>query len=168
LDVPAVALIAAVASNGVIGTDNRLPWRLSADLMRFRALTVGHTVIMGRKTWESLSRALPDRQNIVVTRQRGYAAAGTETAGSFDEALMLVRLPEPAFCIGGGELYRDALPYAAMLYLTEIERDFEGDAHFPVLRDGDWQQTAREAHTVDGSGGFDYAFVTYERIARPD
>jgi dihydrofolate reductase len=104
-----LALIAAVASNGVIGVDNRLPWRLPDDLKRFRALTVGHAVIMGRKTWESLSRALPERQNIVVTRQPGYAAIGADVAASLDDALAIVRLPAPVFCIGGGELFRDAL-----------------------------------------------------------
>ena len=139
---PAVALIAAVAANGVIGADNRLPWRLADDLKRFRALTIGHAVIMGRKTWESLPRALPERQNIVVTRQRDFAAAGAEVAHSFAAALALVRLPEPAFCIGGGELYRAALPFATTLHLTEIARDFDGDARFPpfdarrLARDG--------------------------------
>ncbi len=162
---PAVALIAAVASNGVIGADNRLPWRLADDMKRFRALTLGHAVIMGRKTWESLPRALPQRQNIVVTRQRDYAAAGANVAGSFDEALALVRLPEPAFCIGGGELYRAALGHAVRLYLTEIDRDFAGDALFPPWRDGDWKEVARETRRSEGPNGFDYAYVTYERAS---
>ena len=122
-------LIAAVAANGTIGAGNRLPWRLDDDMKRFRALTAGHAVIMGRKTWESLPRALPERQNIVVTRQRGYIAAGAEIAGSFAAAVALVRMPKPVFCIGGGELYRAALPYATRLNLTEIARDFDGDAH---------------------------------------
>ena len=164
-ETPAVALIAAVASNRVIGADNRLPWRLADDLRHFRALTVGHAVIMGRKTWESLPRALPERQNIVVTRQRSYAAAGAEIAGSFDEALALVRFPEPAFCIGGSEIYRAALARAARLHLTEIDRDFDGDAKFPSWRDGDWRETARETHRSEQPGGFDYAYVTYERAA---
>jgi dihydrofolate reductase len=163
---PSVALIAAIAANRIIGAGNRIPWRLAADLMRFRALTVGHAVIMGRKTWESLPRALPDRQNIVVTRQRGYAAESAEIAGSFDEALALVRLPEPVFCIGGGEIYRAALPRAATLHLTEIARDFEGDAEFPPFAEGDWRETAREPHASDGPDGFDYAYVTYERAKR--
>src|SRR5215208_4607264 len=97
-----VALIAAVAANGVIGAHNRLPWRLSEDLKRFRALTTGHAVIMGRKTWESLPHALPQRQNIVVTRQAEFAAAGAEVAHSFAAALAQVELPAPVFCIGGG------------------------------------------------------------------
>ena len=160
---PAIALIAAVAANGVIGVGNRLPWRLADDLKRFRALTTGHAVIMGRKTWESLSRALPDRQNIVVTRQRGYAAAGADVAGSFDEALALVRLPEPVFCIGGGELFREAFGRAQRLYLTEIDRDFDGDARFPSWRTDHWKEIDREVRRSKEPGGFDYAYATYER-----
>jgi len=164
---PAVALIAAVAANGVIGTENRLPWRLAEDLKRFRALTVGHAVIMGRKTWESLPRALPDRQNIVVTRQRGYRAAGAEIADSFPSALARVLLPEPAFCIGGGELYRAALPFATVLHLTEIDRDFDGDARFPPFDRGDWREIAREDRKASDPDGFAYAYVTYERATAP-
>ncbi|MEO8306098.1 MAG: dihydrofolate reductase [Betaproteobacteria bacterium] len=165
---PAVALIAAIASNRVIGTENRLPWRLADDLKRFRALTLGHAVIMGRKTWESLARALPGRQNIVVTRQRAYAAAGAEVAASFDGALALVRLPAPAFCIGGGELYRAALPRASRLYLTEIERDFTGDATFPPLRNSEWRQVDREAGRSAEPDAFEFTYVTYERTASAD
>ncbi len=165
---PAVALIAAVASNGVIGAGNGLPWRLADDLKRFRALTVGHAVIMGRKTWESLPRALPERQNIVVTRQRAYTAPGAEVAASLDDALALVRLPEPAFCIGGGELYRAALPRAVRLHLTEIDREFDGDARFPAWRRGDWRETAREPNRSEGPDGFGYAYVTYERAEPSD
>ena len=160
---PEVALIAAVAANGVIGADNRLPWRLPDDLKRFRALTTGHAVIMGRKTWESLPRALPERQNIVVTRQRDFAAPGAAVAHSFASALALVRLPEPAFCIGGGELYRAALPFATTLHLTEIARDFDGDARFPPFARSDWRETSRENHPASEPDGFAYAYVTYER-----
>ena len=165
---PSVALIAAVASNRVIGARNRLPWRLPDDLRRFRSLTVGHAVIMGRKTWESLPHALSDRQNIVVTRQRGFTPIDAEVAESFEAALALVRLPEPAFCIGGGELYCAALARAARLHLTEIEREFQGDTEFPALSHGDWREIAREPHRSDGPDGFDYAFVTYERAAPAD
>jgi dihydrofolate reductase len=165
---PVIALIAAVAANGVIGVGNRLPWRLSDDLKRFRALTTGHAVIMGRKTWESLSGALPERQNIVVTRQRGYVAADADVAGSFDEALALVRLPEPVFCIGGGELFREAFARAQRLYLTEIGRDFDGDARFPPWHPERWTEIAREARRSAEPGGFDYAYATYERTAPDD
>ena len=162
---PRVVLVAAVAANRVIGAGNRLPWRLADDLKRFRALTVGHAVIMGRKTWESLPRALPERQNIVVTRQRDYVAAGAELAPSFAAALACVRMPDPVFCIGGGELYRAALPYATTLQLTEIARDFDGDAHFPAFERDDWRETAREDRPPEGPDGFAYAYVTYERAA---
>jgi len=161
---PVFAVIAAVASNGVIGIDNRLPWRLPDDLKRFRALTSGHTVIMGRRTWESLPRALPDRQNIVVTRTVGYRADGAETALSLSDALSRANRPAPTFCIGGGALYRDALPLVDALYITEIDRAFTGDAMFPPLDRDQWREIDRESHTLGGPDGFDYAFVTFLRI----
>jgi dihydrofolate reductase len=162
---PRIVLIAAVAANGVIGTDNRLPWQLPEDLKRFRALTLGHAVIMGRKTWESLPRALPGRQNIVVTRQRDYVAAGADVAPSFTAALDCVRLPEPVFCIGGGEIYRAALPFATTLHLTEIARNFDGDARFPPFDRAHWRETAREERQAEVPDGFAYAYVAYERVA---
>ncbi|HEY1329535.1 MAG TPA: dihydrofolate reductase [Casimicrobiaceae bacterium] len=158
-----LALIAAVARNGVIGADNRLPWRLPEDLRHFRALTIGHAVLMGRRTWESLRGALPDRQNIVVTRNARYAAPGAETAASIDAALERIERPPPAFCIGGGELYRAALPLATTVHLTEIERDFQGDTTFPPLDPDVWREAWRERHAGAGAGDYDYAFVTYVR-----
>ena len=158
-----LAIIAAVAANRVIGAGAGLPWRLPADLKRFRALTSGHAVIMGRKTWESIGRALPDRQNIVVTRTAGFAAAGAEVASSLADALARVRLPGPAFCIGGGELYREALPRAGLLYLTEIGRAFEGDVTFPEVDRRTWREVDREAHVDVDANGLPYAFVTYHR-----
>jgi len=162
---PPLAIIAAVAANGVIGDANRLPWRLPDDLQRFRALTTGHAVIMGRRTWESIGRPLPGRQNIIVSSRHGEPPAGVETVTSLDEALARVRMPPPAYCIGGGELYRAALPRAAFLYLTEIARPFSGNAHFPTLDRRQWRETERESRTQPGPDGFEYAFVTYERIA---
>jgi dihydrofolate reductase len=164
-DRPELAIVAAVASNGVIGAGNRLPWRLPADLKRFRALTSGHSIIMGRKTWESIGRPLPDRQNIVVTRQSHFSAPGTDIASSLDDALARVRLPAPAFCIGGGKLYREALARASTLYLTEIGRAFEGDAKFPEFDRGEWREVDREMHADTAAAGFPYAFVTYRRVA---
>lgn len=150
-----------MAANGVIGAANRLPWRLPADLRRFRALTTGHAVIMGRKTWESIGRPLPDRQNIVVTSQADLAAPGIETARTLSAALSSVRLPPPAFCIGGALLYRAALPLATTLHLTLIARAFDGDTTFPPFDRDDWRETARETHTDDG---LEYAFVTCRRV----
>ena len=161
---PALALVFAVARNGTIGIEGRLPWRLPEDLKRFRALTTGHAVIMGRKTWDSLPRALPQRQNIVVTRDLGFLAPGAEVAHSLDEALQRVTLPPPVFCIGGAELYRVALPRADMLYLTEIARDFEGDVRIPALDPTQWREIAREPGRLEGPDGFDFAFVSYARI----
>ena len=160
---PALALIAAVASNGVIGRDGRLPWRLPEDLRRFRALTTGHSIIMGRRTWESLPHPLPGRQNIVVTRQPAFHAEGATVARSFDEALACIELPEPAFCIGGGEIYRAAIPRAQIAYVTEIQHAFDGDATFPALDPSQWRETARESHVQEGGESLHYAFVTYHR-----
>ena len=158
---PDLAIVAAVAANGVIGRAGGLPWRLPDDLKRFRALTRGHAVIMGRRTGESLGGPLADRQNLVVTTRADYTAPGAEVAGSLDEALALVRLPLPAFCIGGAELYRDALPRASAMHLTEIARDYDGDTRFPPVERAAWREVAREPHV--GADGVAYAFVTYER-----
>jgi len=161
----AVALIAAVAANGVIGREGRLPWRLPDDLRHFRAVTAGHAVIMGRRTWHSLPHALPARQNIVVTRRNDYRAIGASIASSIEDALAQVAYPPPAFVIGGGELYRAALPFAGTAYITEIAQPFDGDATFPPLDPREWIETAREAHVQEGESRLSYAFVTYERVS---
>ena len=160
---PTLTVIAAVARNGVIGRALSLPWHLPADLKHFRALTMGHAVIMGRKTWESLPekfRPLPGRQNIVVTRNAGYAAAGAEVAASLPAALALARGTQ-AFVIGGAELYRAALALADRLELTEIARDYEGDTFLPARDPAQWRETARDAQRDDN--GLDFAFVSYRR-----
>ncbi len=159
-----LALIAAVARNGVIGRDGALPWRLPEDLRRFRALTTGHSIVMGRRTWQSLPHALPGRQNIVVTRQARFTAEGAVVVHSLDAALAALACPEPAFCIGGAEIYRAAVPIADTAYITEIARDFEGDTTFPPLDPSQWRETARETRTSDGPDAFAYAFVTWERV----
>jgi len=161
---PILTLIAAIARNGVIGIDNRLPWHLPADLKHFRELTTGHTVIMGRKTWESLPakfRPLPGRRNIVVTRDPAYRAEGATVAASLPAAVAAAGTGE-AFVIGGAQLYAAAMPLADRLQLTEIAAAFDGDTHFPSVDDHHWRQTARETHS--GEGDLDYAFVTYQRI----
>jgi dihydrofolate reductase len=160
-----LAIIAAVAANSVIGAGNRLPWRLPEDLRHFRALTTGHAVIMGRKTWESLPGPLPDRQNIVVTHDPNYRAEGAEVATSLDDALARVRMAPPAFCIGGGELYREAVARASTLYLTEIDREFAGDTTFPEFDRSAWTERASESHVSEGPDAFAYRFVTHERRA---
>ncbi len=159
---PALVLIAAVARNGVIGAANALPWRLPGDMRRFRALTTGHAVIMGRRTWESLPRALPDRQNIVLSGRDGLVAAGADVVSSFAAALACVRLPPPVFCIGGGEIYALALPHADALFLTEIDADIAGDTHFPAFDRAQWQEAERSAR-ID-TEGLAHCFVTWRRV----
>ncbi|HEX3633717.1 MAG TPA: dihydrofolate reductase [Casimicrobiaceae bacterium] len=161
---PRIALIAAVARNGVIGLHGRLPWRLPDDLKRFRALTSGHAIIMGRKTWDSIARPLPERQNIVVTRRRDFAAPGGLVAHSLPEAIGLATKPSPLFVIGGEAIYRDALPLADLLFLTEIDRAFDGDARFPDFDRRQWRETARESRRLDGDAGFAYDFASYARL----
>lgn len=156
-----LTLIAAVARNGVIGRDNKLPWRLSEDLKRFKALTMGHPMIMGRKTWESLPGRLPGRPHIVVTRNPDYRVEGATVVNSLQAAVAAAGNIDEVFVIGGAELYSQALEIADRLQLTEIAADFEGDAHFPTWNRAAWRESAREPHRAEA--GFDYAFVTYER-----
>jgi dihydrofolate reductase len=168
-----VALIAAVARNGVIGHDNNLLWKLPEDMAFFKRTTFGNPVIMGRKTWESLPprfRPLPGRTNIVVTRQADWRADGALVAHGFEEALELALesvAPNPhglrAFVIGGAELYALALPHADELVLTEIDRDYDGDAHFPEWPRNHFVETAREKHRAAAPNDFDFAFVAYRR-----
>jgi dihydrofolate reductase len=159
-----LVLIAAVARNRAIGRGNQLLWREPADQRHFRDTTMGHAVIMGRKTWESIAerfRPLPGRRNIVVTRSAGYAAPGAEVAGSLDAALERVQHDPRVFVIGGAQLYAQALPRANELILTEIDADFDGDAHFPRLPPGEFAEVGRETRRADDGTRFD--FVTYRR-----
>jgi dihydrofolate reductase len=158
---PRVALIAAVAANGTIGLGNRLPWRLPGDLRRFKALTLGHPVVMGRRTWESIGRPLPGRENIVLTRAARFAAPGCRIAHSLDEALAAAGAADTVFVIGGGDLYRAALPLAERLLLTEIRRDFPGDAFFPEFDRTKFREASREPQRA--ADGLEYDFVEYRR-----
>lgn len=159
----ALYLVAAVAENGVIGVNGKLPWHLPEDLKHFKLLTSGHPVIMGRKTWESIGRPLPNRNNIVVSRKEGFRAPGANVAGSFEDALRLCAGAGPIFAIGGSEVYRAALPHAAGLVLTEIRRAYEGDARFPEINWADWNETRREPHV--SANGIPFDFVWYDRTA---
>jgi dihydrofolate reductase len=164
---PVLSLIAAVARNGAIGRDNQLLFHIPGDLPRLKRLTLGHPVIMGRKTWDSLpprNRPLPGRLNIVVTRNKGWQADGAVVAHSLDEALVRAAGHEKAFVIGGGELYAAALPLADELELTEVDREAEGDAFFPPWSRADFSETFRETHAPDpATGQPGHAFVTYQR-----
>ena len=140
---PAIYLVAAVAANGIIGASGKLPWHLPEDLKHFKRLTMGHPVIMGRRTWESLGRPLPGRENIVVTRSAGYVAPGAAVASSLDAAIALCAGESVAFVIGGTELFQAALPLARGLVLTEIQRDYEGDTRFPAYDRSQWRESQR-------------------------
>jgi dihydrofolate reductase len=159
---PRIYLVAAVAANRIIGANGGLPWRLPEDMRFFRKVTIGHPVIMGRRTWESLKRALPERENIVVTRTAGYEAPGAAVASSLDAALALCVGEPLAFVIGGSRLFEEALPLAAGLILTEIHRDFPGDTWFPQFDRAQWREVKREAHTA--ADGMRFDFVTYETL----
>lgn len=156
-----LSIIAAVARNGVIGIANRLPWHLPEDLQHFKRLTMGHHILMGRKTFESIGRPLPGRVMVILTRDPGYAAPGCLTAPGLADALALSGDDPEVFVVGGAELYAQALPLADRLYLTEIQRDYEGDARFPAFDRARWTEEARERHS--SPEGLDYHFVTYRR-----
>ena len=158
---PRLTLIAAVARNGVIGNDNALPWRLPEDLKHFKELTLGHPIIMGRKTWASLGRPLPGRRNIVISRDPDFKAPGGIVVASLAAALAASADASEAFVIGGAEIYALALPEAQCLRLTEIDRDFPGDTHFPGFDPAAWRETERKSHRA--ADGLDYTFVTYQR-----
>lgn len=153
-----VSLIAAVGSNGVIGNGCEIPWRLPADLQHFKRITMGHAVIMGRKTHAAIGKPLPGRRNIVITRQRSYAATGCEVAESLAQALDLAGDGE-AFVIGGGEVYRQALPFADRLYLTLVDLAPPGDVFFPAIDQSTWHELERTKGMVDEKNLHPHEFV---------
>lgn len=162
-----LALIAAVARNGVVGRDNQIPWHLPEDFAHFRQTTMGCPVVMGRRTWDSLPprfRPLPGRRNLVVTRQHDWRADGAEVAHGLDEALALVADAPTVFVIGGAQLYAEALPRADRLVLTEIDREYDGDAYFPAWDRNAYDEVERRPAQA-GADGVPLAFVTYRRRA---
>ncbi len=162
-----VTVIAAVAEGGVIGRDQGLPWRLSADLRRFKRLTSGHTLVMGRKTWESIGRPLPGRTSIVLTRQEDYPLpAGVSRAPSLEEALRLAVGAEEVFLIGGEALFKEGLSVADQVQLTRVEARVEGDAYFPLDGLAGYRLREREEHPSDAKNEYPYSFERYERIRR--
>lgn len=158
-----VSIIAARTERGVIGKDNALPWHLPADLKRFKTITTGHTIIMGRKTFESIGRPLPNRRSIVVSRARRFHAEGVDVVASLDRALDLAREEEEVFVIGGAELFREALPRADRLYLTVVHADVEGDTFFPAVTARHWTLLKSEHRAADGANSYDLSFEVYER-----
>ncbi|MBU3609230.1 dihydrofolate reductase [Polynucleobacter wuianus] len=158
---PAISMIVARSRNHVIGRDNQMPWKISADLQFFKRITMGHPVIMGRKTWESIGRPLPGRRNIVVSRNTSYEPTGGELAGSFDEALNQLSEAPRVFVIGGEQLFKQAFHKADRLFITEIDMDVEGgDTFFEVPNALDWKEVER---TPGSENGIYFNFVTLER-----
>lgn len=164
-----LAIIVAQARNGVIGVDNKLPWHLPADLKYFKQVTFGKPVIMGRLTFESIGRPLPGRANIVVTRNAAWSHAGVQTAASLAEAIELAQAHceiggcDEAMVIGGAQIYAQALDQAQRIYLTEVQADIEGDAHFPVLSQEQWQEVQRADFGAEGPNPYDYSIRVLER-----
>ena len=156
-----IAIIAAMAKNRVIGINNSLPWYLPEDLQHFKALTMGHHIIMGRKTFESIGRPLPGRTTVIVTRDPAYRQTGCLTAQSIPQALAQCAGDAEVFFVGGAELYAQALPLADRLYITEIQAEYAGDAHFPEIDRQVWREVQRDPH--NSMAGLGYDFVTYVR-----
>lgn len=160
---PRISILVAIARNGVIGKNNRLPWHLPADLRYFKALTMGHHIVMGRKTFESIGRLLPGRTSVVVSRQRDYRVQGAVMAGSVEEALAACEGDSEVFIVGGAGLFRQCLDRAGRLYITEILEEFDGDVFFPEYNRDEWEETSRAKHRLDGRDGLEYDFVVYDR-----
>ncbi|MBI4582576.1 MAG: dihydrofolate reductase [Planctomycetes bacterium] len=158
-----VSLIAAMSENRVIGRRNALPWRLPADLKRFKQLTTGHPIIMGRKTWESIGRALPGRESIVISKNPRFQAPGARVVGSLEEALERCAGEEEVFVIGGEAVFRLALPRAERLYLTLVHAEVEGDIFFPADLSRGWRLVQDEPHPAGGRNPHPYSFRVYER-----
>jgi dihydrofolate reductase len=152
-----ISIIVAMSKNRVIGNNNTLIWHLPEDLKRFKELTTGNTIVMGRKTYESIGRPLPNRRSIIITRDPDYSVEGCEVVNSLEEALLLSN--SDCFIIGGGEIYRQAIDIADRIYLTLINKEFEGDTSFPELKD--WVEISCEDFDNDD---FEYSFIQYERF----
>ena len=161
-----IALVVAIAENNVIGKDNQLIWHLPADLRHFKNITMGHPIIMGRKTYESIGKPLPGRTTIIITRQPDYNAEGCLVVNSVQEAVAgAKKLDEQAYIIGGAEIYRQALDLTDTIYLTRIHQSFNGDTFFPELKPDMWETVSEEHHEPDEKNKYSYSFIKFERKA---
>ena len=158
---PKLSIIVAMSSNRVIGVNNSLPWHLSEDLKHFKTLTTGHTIIMGRKTYESIGKPLPNRRNIVISRNLNAFYGGVEVVHSLEDAFSTSSNVEEVFIIGGSNIYEQSLHLVEHLYITEIKKAFEGDAFFPEIDKSLWTESARETHT--SSDGLEFSFVSLQK-----
>ena len=160
---PRISIIVAMAQNRTIGINNTLPWRCPEDLKHFKSLTMGHHMIMGRKTYDSIGKPLPGRMTVVVTRNSGLKIEGCIVTHSLEQAIAACAGDDEIFIVGGAELYTQALPLADTIYLTEIQQEVMGDAHFPAFRRQEWREMAREPRTQEIPQPLTYHFVTYQR-----
>ncbi|MEK5442164.1 MULTISPECIES: dihydrofolate reductase [unclassified Fredinandcohnia] len=160
-----ISLLVAMDRNQLIGKNNDLPWRLPADLAYFKRVTMGHTIIMGRKTYDSIGRPLPGRENIIVTRDTSYKAEGCKVIHSIEEIVkMNQQTDQELFVIGGAEIFKEILPHSDRLYITEINKEFEGDTYFPAFEKDKWKVISREQGIKDEKNPYDYTFLVYEKI----
>lgn len=160
-----ISLIVAASTNNVIGVQGELPWRLSSDLKRFKGLTMGKPIVMGRLTFESIGRPLPGRQNIVITRQADYRADGCDVVHSIDKAVAAAGDAEEIMIIGGGHIYQQFLPLAERIYLTRVRVKIDGDVFLPDFDSSDWRETSREEYAADEVNDYDFTVTTLERCA---
>ncbi len=159
-----ISIIVAMDENGVIGKNSKgMPWHLPADLKRFKEITTGKPVIMGRVTYNTIGKPLPNRQNIVLTRDPAFSAPGVEVARSVDEAIEKAKQAEEIMVIGGANIYKQFLPLVGRLYVTRIHAAFEGDTYFPKVNWDEWREITRESHEPDGKNPYPYTFLVYER-----
>ena len=158
-----ISIIVALSENNVVGINNQLPWKLSADLKRVRGLTMGHHIIMGRKTYESIGRPLPGRVNVVITRNTDFKADGCIIVSSLNEAFKISKSDPEVFIFGGGEIFREALPQVSKIYMTKVHHSLEGDTHFPILNSQEWKELERTEFKADEKNEYDYSFLTLER-----
>ena len=157
-----ISVVVAIAANNAIGKDNQLLWRLPNDLKHFKEITSGHTIIMGRKTYDSVGKPLPNRRNIIITRQN-IIIEGCEVVNSLDAALALCDDEPEVFIVGGAEIYKQAMNATDRIYLTIVHQNFDGDTYFPEIKKDEWKETDREDHQTDEKHQFSYSFITLER-----
>jgi dihydrofolate reductase len=158
-----VSIIVALSENNVVGKQNKLPWKLSADLKRLKAITMGHHLIMGRKTWESLGRPLPGRINVVITSDKNYKAEGGIVVHSLKEALEISSKDDEVFIFGGGTIFKEAMHFVDRIYMTRVHALIDGDTFFPTLKLNEWKEISREDFNADEKNEYDYSFITLER-----
>ena len=161
-----ISIIVAMAKNRVIGAKGAIPWHLPEELKRFKHLTLGHHIIMGRKTWESIGRPLPGRTSVIVTRQRGYRVPGAKVVHSLDEAIAACGADDEIFVIGGAELYAQAFSRAGRLYLTTVNAETPGDTLMPDYAAGDWREVSAESYPADDRHRYAFRCAVYERAGR--